>query len=149
MEPTTHTPEWTRANRRFYALARQCNLTSEDIAATIAGNYQPRISTRELTADELTALCQALQKRATTPEQQEQDRWRKRLIAAVIKYSEKMGYPATSIYAVSIIERDGTKINRLSTERLRSLYNAFLKRTKDLEKVEDKPQSIRPWTYKN
>ena len=66
MEPTTHTPEWTRANRRFYALARQCNLTSEDIAATIAGNYQPRISTRELTADELTALCQALQKRATT-----------------------------------------------------------------------------------
>ena len=141
--------EWIKANRRFYALARQCNLSREDVAATIAGNYKNRISTSELTPRELHALCEALQKRAASDTFKEKDRWRKRLIAAVIKYSEKMGYPATSIYAVSIIERDGTKINRLSTERLRSLYNAFVKRTKDLEKVEDKPQSIRPWTYKN
>ena len=141
--------EWIKANRRFYALARQCNLSREDVAATIAGNYKGRMHTNELTANELQALCLALQKRATTPEQQEQDKWRKRLIAAVIKYCDKMGYPATSIYAVSIIERDGTKINQLPLDRLRSLYNAFVKRTKDLKETLQTEQKIQEWNYKN
>ena len=120
---------WKQANRHFYALARQCNMSREDIAATISGNYPPRVSTSELTADELHALCLALQRRAVSPEEQQKDRWRKRLIAAVRHYLELMGYQTDIDYVRSVIERDGTALNDLSLDRL---YNAFTKRAKDM-----------------
>lgn len=124
--------QWKQANRRFYALARQCNMSREDIAATISGNYPPRVSTSELTAAELHSLCLAMQRRAVSPEEQRKDLWRKRLIAAVRHYLELMDYPTDIAYIRSVIERDGTALNDLSLDRLRSLYNAFTKRSKDL-----------------
>ena len=124
--------QWKQANRRFYALARQCNMSREDIAATISGNYPPRVSTSELTASELRTLCLALQRRAVSPEEQRKDLWRKRLIAAVRRYLELMGYQTDIAYIRSVIERDGTALNDLTLDRLRSLYNAFTKRSKDL-----------------
>ena len=124
---------WKQANRHFYALARQCNMSREDIAATISGNYPPRVSTSELTAAELRTLCLALQRRAVSPWEQQKDRWRKRLIAAVRHYLELMGYQTDIDYVRSVIERDGTALNDLSLDRLRSLYNAFTKRAKDLQ----------------
>ena len=145
--------EWIKANRRFYALARQCNLSREDVAATIAGNYKNRISTSELTPRELHALCEALQKRAASDTFKEKDRWRKRLIAAVRKYCEKMGYRTDTEYVISVIQRNGENVNKLPLDRLRSLYNAFTKRVKDIERVSVKePQTITPlgtWNYKN
>ena len=132
MEPAKDA-KWKQANRRFYALARQCNMSREDIAATISGNYPPRVSTSELTAGELHTLCLALQRRAVSPEEQQKDRWRKRLIAAVRRYLELMGYQTDIAYIRSVIERDGTPLNDLTLDRLRSLYNAFTKRSKDLE----------------
>ena len=131
MEPAKDA-KWKQANRRFYALARQCNMSREDIAATISGNYPPRVSTSELTAGELHTLCLALQRRAVSPEEQQKDRWRKRLIAAVRHYLQLMGYQTDIAYIRSVIERDGTPLNDLSLDRLRSLYNAFTKRSKDL-----------------
>lgn len=139
---TNHSQEWIRANRRFYALARQCNLSREDVAATIAGNYKNRISTRELTSQELHALCEALQQRAASDTFKEKDRWRKRLIASVRKYCEKMGYRTDTEYVISVIERDGTNINKLPLDRLRSLYNAFNKRVRDLNKTPDIPTKM-------
>lgn len=129
--------QWKQANRCFYALARQCNMSREDIAATISGNYPPRVSTSELTAAELHSLCLALQRRAVSPEEQRKDLWRKRLIAAVRHYLQLMGYQTDIAYIRSVIERDGTALNDLSLDRLRSLYNAFTKRSKDLQT--DKP----------
>ena len=131
MEPAKNT-QWKQANRRFYALARQCNMSREDIAATISGNYPPRVSTSELTAAELHSLCLAMQHRAVSPEEQRKDLWRKRLIAAVRHYLELMDYPTDIAYIRSVIERDGTALNDLSLDRLRSLYNAFCKRARDL-----------------
>ena len=131
MEPAKNT-NWKQANRRFYALARQCNMSREDIAATISGNYPPRVSTSELTAAELHSLCLAMQHRAVSPEEQRKDLWRKRLIAAVRHYLQLMGYQTDIAYIRSVIERDGTALNDLSLDRLRSLYNAFTKRSKDL-----------------
>ena len=131
MEPAKNT-NWKQANRRFYALARQCNMSREDIAATISGNYPPRVSTSELTAAELHSLCLAMQHRAVSPEEQRKDLWRKRLIAAVRHYLTLMGYQTDIAYIRSVIERDGTALNDLSLDRLRSLYNAFTKRSKDL-----------------
>ena len=131
MEPAKNT-QWKQANRRFYALARQCNMSREDIAATISGNYPPRVSTSELTAAELHSLCLAMQRRAVSPEEQRKDLWRKRLIAAVRHYLQLMGYQTDIAYIRSVIERDGTALNDLSLDRLRSLYNAFTKRSKDL-----------------
>lgn len=140
-------PDWIKANRRFYALARQCNLSREDVAATIAGNYKNRISTSELTAGELQNLCEALQKRAMSHAATEKDRWRKRLIAVVRKYCEKMGYQTDTKYVISVIERGGTNINKLPLDRLRSLYNAFVKRTKDLDQVQAETPSDERWSY--
>ena len=131
MEPAKNT-QWKQANRRFYALARQCNMSREDIAATISGNYPPRVSTSELTAAELHSLCLAMQHRAVSPEEQRKDLWRKRLIAAVRHYLELMDYPTDIAYIRSVIERDGTALNDLSLDRLRSLYNAFCKIARDL-----------------
>mgnify|MGYP004654035319 FL=1 len=144
MEPAKNT-QWKQANRRFYALARQCNMSREDIAATISGNYPPRVSTSELTAAELHSLCLAMQRRAVSPEEQRKDLWRKRLIAAVRHYLQLMGYQTDIAYIRSVIERaagspqttrsgvpGGTALNDLSLDRLRSLYNAFTKRSKDL-----------------
>ena len=144
MEPAKNT-QWKQANRRFYALARQCNMSREDIAATISGNYPPRVSTSELTAAELHSLCLAMQHRAVSPEEQRKDLWRKRLIAAVRHYLELMDYPTDIAYIRSVIERaagspqttrsgvpGGTALNDLSLDRLRSLYNAFCKRARDL-----------------
>ena len=140
MEPAKNT-QWKQANRRFYALARQCNMSREDIAATISGNYPPRVSTSELTAAELHSLCLAMQHRAVSPEEQRKDLWRKRLIAAVRHYLTLMGYQTDIAYIRSVIERDGTALNDLSLDRLRSLYNAFTKRAKDLERPPLTPPS--------
>lgn len=140
MEPAKNT-NWKQANRRFYALARQCNMSREDIAATISGNYPPRVSTSELTAAELHSLCLAMQHRAVSPEEQRKDLWRKRLIAAVRNYLQLMGYQTDIAYIRSVIERDGTALNDLSLDRLRSLYNAFTKRSKDLERPPLTPPS--------
>lgn len=140
MEPAKNT-NWKQANRRFYALARQCNMSREDIAATISGNYPPRVSTSELTAAELHSLCLAMQHRAVSPEEQRKDLWRKRLIAAVRHYLTLMGYQTDIAYIRSVIERDGTALNDLSLDRLRSLYNAFTKRAKDLERPPLTPPS--------
>lgn len=138
---------WIKANRRFYALAKQCNLNREDIAATIAGNYKGRMHTNELTAEELTILNEALQKRAMSQADKDKDRWRKRLIVAVRKYCEKMGYQTDTKYVISVIERSGTNINKLPLDRLRSLYNAFVKRTKDLELIKDEISINEIWNY--
>lgn len=138
--------DWKQANRYFYALARRCNMSREDIAATIIGNYPPRVSTSELTAAELLNLCAALQQRAVSPEEQRKDLWRKRLIAAVRRYLNLMGYPSDMTYIRSVIERaagspqttrsgvpGGTPLNELPLDRLRSLYNAFCRRNRDLQ----------------
>lgn len=127
------TKDWKQANRYFYALARRCNMSREDIAATIIGNYPPRVSTSELTAAELLNLCAALQQRAVAPQEQVRDQWRKRLIAAVRRYLNLMGYPSDMTYIRSVIERDGTPLNDLPLDRLRSLYNAFCRRNRDLQ----------------
>lgn len=155
MEPAKNT-QWKQANRRFYALARQCNMSREDIAATISGNYPPRVSTSELTAAELHSLCLAMQHRAVSPVEQRKDLWRKRLIAAVRHYLTLMGYQTDIAYIRSVIERaagspqttrsgvpGGTALNDLSLDRLRSLYNAFTKRNKDLQT--DKTPSDSPF----
>ncbi|MBR2936158.1 MAG: hypothetical protein IKB81_03665, partial [Paludibacteraceae bacterium] len=106
-----------------------------------------------LTPRELHALCEALQKRAASDTFKEKDRWRKRLIAAVRKYCEKMGYRTDTEYVISVIQRNGENINKLPLDRLRSLYNAFTKRVKDIDRVSEKePQNIIPlgtWNYKN
>ncbi len=117
-------------------------MSHEDIVATIVGNYPSRVSTSELTATELQSLCRALQQRVLSAEEQDKDRWRKRLIAAVRHYLTLMGYQTDIAYIRSVIERDGVKINDLSLDRLRSLYNAFTKRVKDLERPPLTPPSM-------
>ncbi len=129
---------WKQANRYFYALARRCNMSHEDIVATIVGNYPPRVSTSELTAPELQSLCRALQQRVVSAEEQNKDRWRKRLIAVVRHYLEQMGYRTDMVYIRSVIERaaasqGSVRFNDLPLDRLRCLYNAFRQRSKDLE----------------
>ncbi len=129
---------WKQANRYFYALARRCNMSHEDIVATIVGNYPSRVSTSELTATELQSLCRALQQRVLSAEEQDKDRWRKRLIAVVRHYLEQMGYRTDMVYIRDVIVRaaapqGSVRFNDLPLDRLRSLYNAFRQRCKDLE----------------
>jgi hypothetical protein len=74
----------------------------------------------------------------TTPGLAEADRWRKRVMAAIFSYCREMKREVTVNEVKAIACRAaGTKsFNRIPVDRLRSLYNAFKQRTKDLQTVD-------------
>ncbi len=96
-------------------------------------------STRDLTVYELTELCIKLDK-AINPAPSELDTLRKRLIASIFQYRKSMGAASTSIDEVKAIAcraAEVTNFNRISEQRLRSLYNAFNKMSRDLSNVRE------------
>ena len=93
-------------------------------------------SSKELTVYELTELCGKLDL-MINPALAESDKLRKRLIATIAAYRSAMG-AATNIDEIKGIAcraASAKNFNRISDEKLRSLYNAFNKMTKDLKKV--------------
>lgn len=93
-------------------------------------------SSKDLNVYELTELCGKLDK-IINPAVAEQDKLRKRLIASIASYRQSMG-AAVSIDEVKAIACRAAKcenFNRISDDRLRSLYNAFNRMRKDLDNV--------------
>lgn len=89
-------------------------------------------SAKEMTPAEITEMCLVLEK---PKDFKGLDKKRKRLIAAIFGYFEKMNKQVTMEYVkgVACIAAKEEYFNRIPPDRLDSLYNAFIKRQKDLE----------------
>lgn len=122
--------------KKFHTLCGKAGV-SQDEKRALVESYG-HISSKELTAHELIDLCEKLD-RMMRPDLAEMDKYRKRLIASIFAWREAMGDKANMAEVKAIACRAGSakNFNAIPLERLRSLYNAFAKKTKDLTTVED------------
>lgn len=121
--------------RKYHALLRRGGVNDEERLALLSA-YGVE-SAKELNVYELTELCDTLC-RAVQPND-DADRWRKRLIAAIDEYLRAMGHRGGNlpeIKAVACRAAQAENFNRIGTDRLKSLYNAFKRRTADLHQVD-------------
>lgn len=121
--------------RKYHALLRRGGVTNDERLALLS-TYGVE-SAKELNVYELTELCDTLY-RAVQPND-DADRWRKRLIAAIDQYLRAMGHRGGNlpeIKAVACRAAQTDNFNRITMERLKSLYNAFKRRTADLNHVD-------------
>ena len=123
--------------RKFHTLLGRAGVNADEKEAMLFA-YGVE-SSKELTVYELTEICGKLDLRAN-PAANTADQWRKRLIAAVNGYLRAMGKPGgniAEIKAVACRAAQTDNFNRIPLERLKSLYNAFKNREKDLIKIDE------------
>lgn len=121
--------------KKFHTLLGKARIDEDGKEAILSGYGVS--SSKDLTAYELLEVCNKLEKMAD-PELAEQDRWRKRLIASIFEYRKAMGAAATmqEVKAIACRAAEVKDFNKITIDRLRSLYNAFNKQTKDLKRVQ-------------
>lgn len=122
--------------RKYHALLRRGGVNNDERLALLSA-YGVE-SAKELNVYELTELCGKLDM-AFNPKASDADRWRKRLIAAIDQYLRAMGHRGGNlpeIKAVACRAAQAENFNRIGTDRLKSLYNAFKRRTADLHQVD-------------
>lgn len=117
--------------RKYHMLLRQRGVNDEEKQVLLA-SYGVS-SGRDLNVYELTELCQRIDMQS--PAAQEADRWRKRVIAVVSQYLQLMHYGSSLDEVKSVVCRaaGGAEFNQISTDRLRSIYNAFNHRVNDMK----------------
>ena len=123
--------------RKFHTLLGRAGVNADEKEAMLFA-YGVE-SSKELTVYELTEICGKLDLLAN-PAANTADQWRKRLIAAVNGYLRAMGKPGgniAEIKAVACRAAQTDNFNRIPLERLKSLYNAFKNREKDLIKIDE------------
>jgi hypothetical protein len=135
METTFMEKEKKRLVKRFHTLLGKAGI-DDDGKRDILSAYGVR-SSLDLDCRGLMEVCDRLTT-LTTPGLAEADRWRKRVMAAIFSYCREMKREVTVNEVKAIACRAaGTKsFNRIPVDRLRSLYNAFKQRTKDLQTVD-------------
>lgn len=127
--------EKKRLVKRFHTLLGKAGI-DDDGKRDILSAYGVK-SSLDLDCRGLMEVCDRLTT-LTTPGLAEADRWRKRMMAAIFSYCREMKREVTVNEVKAIACRAaGTKsFNRIPVDRLRSLYNAFKQRTKDLQTVD-------------
>ena len=127
--------EKKRLVKRFHTLLGKAGI-DDDGKRDILSAYGVK-SSLDLDCRGLMEVCDRLTP-LTTPGLAEADRWRKRVMAAIFSYCREMKREVTVNEVKAIACRAaGTKsFNRIPVDRLRSLYNAFKQRTKDLQTVD-------------
>lgn len=127
--------EKKRLVKRFHTLLGKAGI-DDDGKRDILSAYGVK-SSLDLDCRGLMEVCDRLTT-LTTPGLAEADRWRKRVMAAIFSYCREMKREVTVDEVKAIACRAaGTKsFNRIPVDRLRSLYNAFKQRTKDLQTVD-------------
>jgi hypothetical protein len=121
--------------RKFHALLAQAGIDNDgkrDIVESFGEE-----STSDLSIQQLVEACAAVE-RIINPALAETDKWRKRLIASIGGWLKAMNRESNidQIKGIACRAAGITNFNRISEERLRSLYYAFRKKQKDLDMVE-------------
>lgn len=122
--------------RKFHTLLREGGITNEEKLAMLSG-YGVE-SSKDMNAYELLELCNTLHKRIHSSSA-DADRWRKRLISSIGAYLRAMtgdGDNIAEIKAIACRAAQVDNFNSIPTDRLKSLYNAFNHRAKDLKNVD-------------
>lgn len=116
--------------KRFHTLCGRAGMTQEDKEGLIA-RYGVE-SSADIPVVELRAICDRLDTQKQR-QQDDHDKLRKRVIAAIGGWLRTEGLPET-IAIIKGIACRATKyeaFNDIPAERLRNLYNLFLKKQKD------------------
>lgn len=136
MSTTFMEKQRTQLIKKFHVLLGKAKLGNEEKHSMLSG-YGVE-STKELTVYELTELCIKVDKMAN-PATADSDKLRKRLIASISAYRNAMGCVSTieEIKGIACRAASAQSFNRITDEKLRSLYNAFNNMKKDIAKVRE------------
>jgi len=124
-----------RLIKKFHTLLSKQNNPAESKAA-ILHSYGVG-STKDLTNAQLINACNALNM-VLNPELQDLDKLRKQLMASIGAWLRAMGRVGNKqlIKAIACRAAETDDFNKIPKEKIRSLYSAFNKKKKNLEKVE-------------
>lgn len=123
--------------KKFHTLCTVCGLDADTKLAMIA-QYGVE-SSKDLDNGELTELCERLNAIAH-PEDEKRDKMRKRVIAAIggwLRLIGKGNEGVEYIKGVACRAAGAESFNKISLERLTTIYNMMLKRQKDARRVEE------------
>ena len=126
----------TKLIRQLHSLVHSAGIDNDNYREMLLA-YGAASST-ELSVYELTELCGKIDQ-MLSPMHAELNRWRKRVIKAIDAYLHLVGSVCdiNIIKAVACRAAQQTDFNDIPLDRLRSLYNAFSLRCKDIIKVKE------------
>jgi|BioPla2DNA2_1021312.scaffolds.fasta_scaffold17681_5 hypothetical protein len=117
--------------KKFHVLLGKNGMGNDEKDALLAG-YGVE-STKDLNVAELVEICEILDRKAN-PTFYVEDIWRKRVIASIGGYLRAMEKEENieMIKAIACRAAQKERFNDISLERLKSIYNAFKNRKKDI-----------------
>ncbi len=136
--------EHSRLLKRFHTLCGAAGVDAENKQVILA-QYGVS-SSKDLTNYELIEVCNKLDEIAS-PEIKKLNKWRKLLISAIGKYLTAIGKVDEGndiTYIKSVACQAAGEVdcfNSIALDRLRSLYNAFTIRRKDLKALEEREKT--------
>ena len=123
--------------KKFHTLCARLNMDADMKLALISG-YGVE-SSKDLTNAELLELCDHLNE-ILNPEDAKTDKMRKRVIAAIGGWLRMIGKGDEGINYIKGVACQAAKtynFNKISLERLTTIYNMFLRKQKDAKSVNE------------
>ncbi len=135
MAQTLMETEQKKLIKKFHTLLGKAKIGPEGKEAILSA-YKVE-SSKDLSIQQLIEVCNAIDI-TTNPKLVELDKCRKRLMASIGGWLKLMNIPGgnNKIKAIACRASGKSEFNEISLEQLRSLYAAFNKKQKDLQKVE-------------
>lgn len=121
--------------RKYHAICGKLGMSADQRTEMLIRNYNVE-SSKELSVSQLIDLCDKLNREASPAEFAELDKWRKRVLASVGGYLKVAGVRGCSldyVKAVACRASEAESFNKISKERLKSLYYGFKQKQKDFE----------------
>ena len=121
--------------RKFHTICTNMGL-EESAKRSMIESYGGT-SSRDLTAHQLLDIINKLEG-IQRPKLVEMDRYRKRVIASIFAWRKATGNDSNmnEVKAIACRAASADSFNDIPLERLRSLYNAFVNKTRDLQFVD-------------
>lgn len=123
--------------RKFHSLCYRLNLSADDKLAMLSA-YGVESSV-DLSNAELTELCDRLNE-ILKPEDAKLDKTRKRVLAAIGGWLRMIGKGDEGMSYIKGVACQAAKVdnfNKISLERLTTIYNMFLKKQRDAKSVNE------------
>lgn len=123
--------------KKFHTLCTKLNLDADMKLALLSG-YGVE-SSKDLTNAELTELCDHLND-ILNPEDAKRDKMRKRVIASIGGWLRMIGKGDEGIGYIKGVACQAAKVdnfNKITLERLTTIYNMFLRKQKDAKSVNE------------
>lgn len=123
--------------KKFHTLCTRLNMDADMKLALLSG-YGVE-SSKDLSNAELTELCDHLNE-ILNPEDAKRDKMRKRVIAAIGGWLRLIGKGDEGIGYIKGVACQAAKVdsfNKITLERLTTIYNMFLRKQKDAKSVNE------------